>query len=103
MPALALVPARKALIGSDIAVYPDGDRLSDLCNYASLSIQGVLGAANLSWSECKDLETGDVVILDQRIEMPFPLTALKSDSEVCKVALSQDGGQLRLVVAEPEE
>lgn len=102
VPASALVPARKALIGSNTAVYAAEDRLSDLCANTSLPIQAVLGAANMSWSECRDLEAGDVVILDQLLEMPFPLTALKSGSEVCKVSLSQDESRLRLAVVEPE-
>ena len=100
--ASTLVRARKALIGSNTAVYVAEDRLSDLCANTSLPIQAVLGAANMSWLECRDLEAGDIVILDQRLEMPFPLTALKSDSEVCRVSLSQHEERLRLVVVEPE-
>ena len=102
VPASALVPARKALIGSNTAIYAAEDRLSDLCANTSLPIQAVLGAANMSWSECRGLEAGDVVILDQLLGMPFPLTAQKSRSEVCKVSLSQHEDQLRLAVVEPE-
>lgn len=100
MPASALVPARKALIGNAFGPEEMGEPLSEACANASLPVRAILGKATISWSDCRNLEMGDVVILDQALENSMALLAAKSGGEICKLSLNEDDGHLQLRVAD---
>lgn len=103
VPASALVPARKALIGSSHSAALEGGKLSDMCADASLPVRAILGEARISWSECRNLEVGDVVVLNQTLDQPFTLLATRSGSEICQLSLAQEGGGLQLLVTKAED
>lgn len=100
MPASMLVPARKALIGSVLPPENVRERLSEACASTSLPVRAVLGKATIRWSECQNLESGDVVILDQSIENATTLLSAKSGSAICKLSIAEDDGRLKLLVAD---
>ncbi len=91
-----LVPVLKAGLGSTRRPAPLTGRRTDALRRTKLVARAVLGYADLSLSEVRELCTGDVLILDRTLEDPIELRVAGDGPPVARGKIRRNGDKISI-------
>jgi flagellar motor switch/type III secretory pathway protein FliN len=99
LPAQALVPYRKAAIGSEADLRQSDETLMSALRDESLDFTAVLGLVRIKASDFVALDEGDVIILDSGLDDLIYLNSRKSGRRFASARVAQNNGQIELLAA----
>lgn len=97
LPAHVIVPRIKAHLGPAAQKTEDLQPLTKALGDVSVSIEALIGSAELTLAEFNDLAVGDVLILDRTLDQPVDITGAGSGQAFAKATLTHVDDDMALV------